>query len=51
MAQAKAEAEQILNQARREVGLPQVRAEEPVVSPPQPQEPEKRRGGLFRRKG
>ena len=51
VAQAKAEAEQILNQARREVGLPEKRAEEAVVSQPQPQEPEKRRGGLFRRKG
>lgn len=51
VAQAKAEAEQILNRARREVGLPQMRAEEAAVSQPQPQEPEKRRGGLFRRKG
>ena len=45
------EAEQILNGARRQVGLPEVHAQEAVEPQLQPQEPEKRKGGLFRRKG
>ena len=50
VAQAKAEAEQILNGARREVGLPPVNPEPPEApAEPAPAEPPKRRG-LFRRR-
>ena len=46
----KAEAEQILNGARREVGLPPVNPEPPEApAEPAPAEPPKRRG-LFRRR-
>lgn len=59
---AEAQAEEILEKAReearlivsgawREAGIPEPKPVAPVVDQPQPQEPAKRRGGLFRRKG
>lgn len=50
LAQAHAEADRILSQARREAGLPEAdAAQSPETA--QPQESDKRRGGLFRRRG